>query len=198
MSVVILMCCQVEVSVSGWSLIQRCLTDCGVSECDREVSTMRRPCPTRGSCVMEQNAHYPVSPGFVSNSVNLDLFHDAPVSLFFFFFSNINAKLRSGTYMRTFTSTSHNYWVLSDIKVLCSVLDWSNIATPRVTHIHTLPDVQDRIVSRHNFHPLYRTSRCSHPPCFLLSHIKRRFSRETSWNLLDTWRWTSVSIMYKL
>jgi hypothetical protein len=31
-------CCQVEVSATGWSLVQRSPTDCGVSECDREPS----------------------------------------------------------------------------------------------------------------------------------------------------------------
>jgi hypothetical protein len=31
--------CQVEVSVTGWSLVQRSPTDCGVSKvCDREAS----------------------------------------------------------------------------------------------------------------------------------------------------------------
>jgi len=39
-------CCRVEVSASGWSLVQSSPTDCGVSECDREASTMRRPWPT--------------------------------------------------------------------------------------------------------------------------------------------------------
>jgi hypothetical protein len=29
-------CCQVEVSTTGWSLVQRSPTECGVSECDRE------------------------------------------------------------------------------------------------------------------------------------------------------------------
>jgi hypothetical protein len=37
-----------EVCVSGWSLVQRSSTECGVSECDREASIMRRPWPTRG------------------------------------------------------------------------------------------------------------------------------------------------------
>jgi hypothetical protein len=32
----------------GWSPVQRGPTECGVSECDREVSIMRRPCPTGG------------------------------------------------------------------------------------------------------------------------------------------------------
>jgi hypothetical protein len=39
--------CQVEVSVSGWSLVQRSPTECGVSECDHEPSTMRRPWSSR-------------------------------------------------------------------------------------------------------------------------------------------------------
>ena len=29
-----------------------CPIDCGVSECDREASTMRRPSPTRGCYIM--------------------------------------------------------------------------------------------------------------------------------------------------
>ena len=33
--------CQVEVSGSGWSLVQRSPTECCVSECDRESSTVR-------------------------------------------------------------------------------------------------------------------------------------------------------------
>jgi len=37
--------CQVEVSAMGWSLIQRSPTYCGVSECDRKASIMRRPWP---------------------------------------------------------------------------------------------------------------------------------------------------------
>jgi hypothetical protein len=46
------LCCQVEVSVSGWSLVQRSPTDCGVSECDREAWIMRRPWPTGGCCAI--------------------------------------------------------------------------------------------------------------------------------------------------
>jgi hypothetical protein len=38
MSVVSVVCCQVEVSATGWSLVQRSPTDCGMSECDREAS----------------------------------------------------------------------------------------------------------------------------------------------------------------
>jgi hypothetical protein len=42
MSVVSVMCCEVEVSATGRSLVQRSSADCGVSECNREASIMRR------------------------------------------------------------------------------------------------------------------------------------------------------------
>jgi hypothetical protein len=39
LSVVSVVCCQVDVSATGWSLVQRSPTDCGVSQkCDREAS----------------------------------------------------------------------------------------------------------------------------------------------------------------
>jgi hypothetical protein len=37
------LCGQVEVSASGWSLVQGSPTEFGVSDCAREASTMRRP-----------------------------------------------------------------------------------------------------------------------------------------------------------
>ena len=55
LSVVSAVFCQVEVSASGWSLVQRSPTGCGVPECDREFSTMRRSWPTRGCRTMERN-----------------------------------------------------------------------------------------------------------------------------------------------
>jgi len=36
-------CCQVEVSATARSLVQGRLTKCGVSECDRKASVIRRP-----------------------------------------------------------------------------------------------------------------------------------------------------------
>ena len=46
LSVVSVVPCQVEVSATGRSLVQRSPTDCGLSECDRESSITRRPWPT--------------------------------------------------------------------------------------------------------------------------------------------------------
>ena len=37
--------CQVAVSATGWSLVQRAPTECGVSECDLETSTRNRLWP---------------------------------------------------------------------------------------------------------------------------------------------------------
>jgi len=48
LSVLSVVCCQVEVSAAGWSLVQRSPTECEVSECDRESSIMSGPCPTGG------------------------------------------------------------------------------------------------------------------------------------------------------
>jgi len=55
MSVVSVVCCQVEVCVcaAGRSLVQKSSTECGVSECHHEASIMRRPWTTRGCCAME-------------------------------------------------------------------------------------------------------------------------------------------------
>jgi hypothetical protein len=44
---VIIVCFHVEVSATGRSLAQRSRTECVVSECDLETSTMRRPGTTR-------------------------------------------------------------------------------------------------------------------------------------------------------
>jgi hypothetical protein len=37
LSLVSVVCCQVEVSATSWSLVQRSPDECGVSECDREA-----------------------------------------------------------------------------------------------------------------------------------------------------------------
>jgi len=45
LSLVRVLCCQVEVSATGRSLLQRSPTECGVSECDRGTS-QKMPRPT--------------------------------------------------------------------------------------------------------------------------------------------------------
>ena len=44
--------CQVQVSATDRSLVQRSPTECGVSEYDREVSIMRKPWPKGGCCAI--------------------------------------------------------------------------------------------------------------------------------------------------
>jgi len=51
-------CCQVEVSSSSWSLVPCSPTECGVSECEREASIIRRPWSTRGCSVMEKKNQF--------------------------------------------------------------------------------------------------------------------------------------------
>jgi hypothetical protein len=46
------MCCQVEVSTTGLSLVQRAPNGCGVYECDDDASKMRRQCSTRACRAM--------------------------------------------------------------------------------------------------------------------------------------------------
>jgi hypothetical protein len=43
MSLVSFVLCQVDVSATFQSLVQKSPTECGVSECDLETSMMRRP-----------------------------------------------------------------------------------------------------------------------------------------------------------
>ena len=57
LSVVSVVCCRVEVSASGWSLVQRSPTECGFSECDHKSSIMKRPWPTRDFCAMKKILH---------------------------------------------------------------------------------------------------------------------------------------------
>jgi hypothetical protein len=58
LSLVSVMCCRVEVSASGRSLVQRSSTDCGVFEFGREASTARWSWRVRGCCAMVRR-YYP-------------------------------------------------------------------------------------------------------------------------------------------
>jgi hypothetical protein len=66
LSLVSVVCCQVEVSATGWSLVQRSATECGVFQvCDRETSgkKSRRPRPPRGCRAIETKARRKISLG---------------------------------------------------------------------------------------------------------------------------------------
>ena len=59
MSVVNVVCCQVEVSVTDRSLVQRSPVECGVSARDRESSIIWRPDPLRAVVsLVKQNRQY--------------------------------------------------------------------------------------------------------------------------------------------
>jgi len=57
LSVVNVVCYQVEVSATSWSLVQRSHTDCDASFCDLETSRMRRPWLTFGRSVTEKKLY---------------------------------------------------------------------------------------------------------------------------------------------
>ena len=54
MSLLTVVCCQVEVPALGLSLVQGSPSKCGVSDCDYEASTMGKTLPTWGSCAMKK------------------------------------------------------------------------------------------------------------------------------------------------
>jgi hypothetical protein len=55
LSLVSVVCCQVEVSATGWSLVQRCPTECGVSKLwSWSLEKIRRPRPPRGCWDIEK------------------------------------------------------------------------------------------------------------------------------------------------
>jgi hypothetical protein len=60
LSIVSVVCCEVEVSVSGWSLVQRSPTECGVfKKCViAKPRKMRRPRPPRRCQAIEKNKHH--------------------------------------------------------------------------------------------------------------------------------------------
>ena len=72
LSPVNVVCCQVEVYVSGRSIIQRIPIECGVSECDSEASSiLRRPWPTSGCCFMKKKSlNVPIN-NYILNTLNL-------------------------------------------------------------------------------------------------------------------------------
>jgi hypothetical protein len=55
LSVVNVVCCHVEVSASGWSLVQGSPTDSDGSVCKHDYSTTKSPWPTRGFCAILKN-----------------------------------------------------------------------------------------------------------------------------------------------
>jgi len=58
MSFVSAVCCQVEVSVTGRSLVQRNRTVCCVAECDRWDSIKRKPWFNAVCCIMGGGLEY--------------------------------------------------------------------------------------------------------------------------------------------
>jgi hypothetical protein len=74
LSLVYAVCYQVEVSASGWSLVQRSPTECGVSEYDHESSTMRSLWSTGAVGTKEKKLNFmlciPSKPESINRRIN--------------------------------------------------------------------------------------------------------------------------------
>jgi hypothetical protein len=69
-------CCQVEFSGSGRSLVQRIPPECGVSECYREFSIISRPRPTRGCRAIGEGrakSHFTTQIPRINYAVNINI-----------------------------------------------------------------------------------------------------------------------------
>ena len=58
LSLVSVVCYQVEAYASGWLLLQGSPTECGVSEYDRDLLIKRRPWPIRDCWELEEQQHW--------------------------------------------------------------------------------------------------------------------------------------------
>ena len=108
LSLVSVVCCQVEVSATGLSLVQRSPNECGVSVCDQGTSH-RRPRPTRDCRPMgKKNTHnHPASHRLLRNRsntltqhVNIIIIQDVSfsVSLRRYVSQGVRVKLRKTTH----------------------------------------------------------------------------------------------------
>jgi hypothetical protein len=57
LSLVIVVCFQVQISATSRSLVQICPAECGVSECESDASKIRTPWPNGAPCAMEKNIY---------------------------------------------------------------------------------------------------------------------------------------------
>jgi hypothetical protein len=81
--------CQVEISATGRSLVQRLPTICGVSECYLDTSTMRGPTPTRAVRALRK----------VCNPLTIIKLHKYFQELTFLFCLSMKSSLQNGIFL---------------------------------------------------------------------------------------------------
>jgi hypothetical protein len=102
-------CSRVEVSASGWSLVQRSLTECGVSDRDRERPLTKRPWSTRGCCVMGRKINSSLAKFELILSTGFSLIRVGPSDGFFcenwwiFWFQKNKSESFSVSVLQNFT-----------------------------------------------------------------------------------------------
>jgi hypothetical protein len=98
LSLVSVVGCQIEISVSSWSPVQRSPTDCGVSQCDREASILRRPWPTTTVEPLEKQYIY--------------------IYIYIYIHTHIYTKLISFVYSASLKLVGCNPWEICDLKAI--------------------------------------------------------------------------------
>jgi len=106
MFVVSVVCCQVDVSATSWSLVQMNPTDCGASLCDLETSRMRRPWPALGHSATEKKLYnHPILFPFLSKSYLFSFMNNGWRRM-----ETFKSKRKSGTRSSTFLTDFHANW----------------------------------------------------------------------------------------
>jgi hypothetical protein len=112
------------------SLVQGSPTECGVPECDREASILRKPWPTRGCCAMGRGKIYPVhkEAAIGLTSPNLYLFHYFLWEYHVWFTPFLSTLAFSGTQLERKSRTNsklHNNKPVSRLKWMSVVAYWN-------------------------------------------------------------------------
>jgi len=105
-----LVCCRVEVSATGWPLVQMSPTECGVWECDREALIMRRSWPTR-VCGAGGNEKEASSPHLVTAVSEVKLGSSCQ-ELVFMWFQNSKLIKNLCLVFRVCAGMKQNSWLL--------------------------------------------------------------------------------------
>jgi len=132
-------CCQVDVTATSRSLFQRSPAECGVSVCDFEISTIRRPRPCKCCWAKKRTLHVPLF--YVSLiwklllqivsqfnslkekdealSVWCDGIGPTTLSVFSFWFKNV---FNYNDSKASRDKTSNGQWTVKHVKIRCPCL----------------------------------------------------------------------------
>jgi hypothetical protein len=181
----VLLCCQVEVSTSGWSLVQRSPTECGVSKkCDREALIMKRPWPTRSCCAWNKMCISEQTAIISLHNTNWLVSKTATESVYW------GVRVELYTQFRLLHSTKASY---SSSSTCCSHLNDKLATSGNLLKSNTLSDIRQHLrsallcdITQRRVVSSYRSFGTTY-----WSHLQgsRSLIGILLLGLLDTWRW---------